>query len=313
MYNTEEYIKKCICSIYENNSLNFNDFEVIVINDGSTDNSQTIVRNLMVKYKNITLINKDNGGQSSARNSGFKLAKGDYIFCLDSDDFLDADLFVEGLNYCLINDLDLLPIHSKLFLAETGVFLNVKDNYKRIEGTISGVDFLNKFVVSGAMCRYFYKTSCIRNNNLYLLEGVTHEDEEFVTKYIALSKRVSYNQLTLYFYTQRNDSTVNNRNVVHRVKLINDLLKVVLSLNEFTLIHSEDEKLVQGVNKKIKQLIISIFLRFYNEPSVYNKDHKELIVKKLKENRLYPIPTKGLMLKHKLICFLINNFKSFYF
>src|SRR5690606_24862994 len=76
LYNTEKYIEKCIRSIYLNNTLSLNEFEVIVINDGSTDNSQIIVEDLKNDFTNIILINKENGGQSSARNIGFKIAKG---------------------------------------------------------------------------------------------------------------------------------------------------------------------------------------------------------------------------------------------
>src|SRR5690554_1785104 len=110
LYNTEQYIEKCIRSVYLNNKLPLSNFEIIVINDGSTDKSQNIVENLQIEYSNIILINKENGGQSSARNRGFKIAKGKYIFCLDSDDFIVAPEMVEALSYCMEKNLDMLPL-----------------------------------------------------------------------------------------------------------------------------------------------------------------------------------------------------------
>ena len=89
VYNTEEYLDKCLSSVF---GQSFSDFEVIVVNDGSTDSSEKIVSDYMKKYSNLKFFCKENGGLSSARNYGVSLCSGDYILFLDSDDYFETGL-----------------------------------------------------------------------------------------------------------------------------------------------------------------------------------------------------------------------------
>src|SRR5690606_38271748 len=224
LYNTEQYIEKCIRSVYLNNKLPLSNFEIIVINDGSTDKSQNIVENLQIEYSNIILINKENGGQSSARNRGFAIARGEYIFCLDSDDFVEAFVLIEALEYCLKNNLDMFPIFYKRYTESNELLPVRKDNYPIINKPITGGEFPNNFVVSGSMWRYFYKTSIIKENNLYLTEGIYHEDEESIIKFLSYSKRISDSKFLVYNQIIRSAATDNRQNKDHRIKVLNDSL-----------------------------------------------------------------------------------------
>lgn len=89
IYNCRDSLERCVESIY---AQSFHDFEVILVNDGSTDNSLEICKKLENKYSNIFVINKENGGSGSARNSGLKVAKGEYVLFVDADDKIDKDL-----------------------------------------------------------------------------------------------------------------------------------------------------------------------------------------------------------------------------
>lgn len=96
VYNTENYLEKCIKSVVEQNDVNC---ELIIVDDGSEDNSLSICKSFMKNYENIRLIIQENSGLSAARNAGLKLAKGRYITFVDSDDFVDRDFFkkIRGL------------------------------------------------------------------------------------------------------------------------------------------------------------------------------------------------------------------------
>src|SRR5690554_1450597 len=218
LYNTEKYIRKCVESIYENNNLETTTFEVIVINDGSTDNSPNIVKELQEKYANLILLNKENGGQSSARNQGFKIAKGEYIFCLDSDDFINSYELVKALSFCKEKNLDLLPINLTKYNEDIEPLKTIKDNYEGLNQIINGGEFLNRYVIYGSMCRYIYKKSIMENNNLYLTEGIYHEDEEFVVKFISYCNTISYQNHLVYHQIVRNNSTTKNQDKAHRLK-----------------------------------------------------------------------------------------------
>ena len=287
LYNTEEYIEKCIRSVYLNNKLALSDFEVIIINDGSKDNSQEIVENLQTEFSNIILINKENGGQSAARNIGFKLAKGEYIFCLDSDDSIRADAMSEALEYCFQKKLDMLPIFFEKYNESFEVLPQKKEIYPVFDEVISGGEFLNRYTISGSMWRYFYKTSLIREKNLILTEGIYHEDEEFIIKFLSYTDRISHQKHLVYNHLVRGNSTVNNKNKAHRIKLLNDIVDVISNLKKHSLAFDPSSAEFMGISKKIEQLTVSMFLRMkednlnFNEVKIFQKKLKEIGVGEL--------------------------------
>lgn len=305
LYNTEKYIEKCIQSVLDSPLPNA-DYEIIVINDGSTDNSQVIVDQLVISNPeiNIQLINKENGGQSSARNLGFELAKGQYIFCLDSDDYINGDIFRQALDYAISKDLDMLPIDFS-YLDEEYISLNKgKDDYQLINNSITGVEFINKFIIAGTMWRYFYKSSIIQQNNLRLLEGVYHEDEEFVIKFLTYVKAIAYQKHKVYNYIIRENSTVNNKDMQHRKKLIFDIIIVVDKITELIENNVYNKGLIAGLLKKREQLIISIFIRMLKER--FSAVDKQEVIGLLKSKDYLPVQLDSLNFKKRVLGRIIN-------
>lgn len=306
LYNTKDLIEECIHSVYLNNSLFLSEFEVIVINDGSTDGSEKVIERLQKEYTNLILINKENGGQSTARNIGFKKAKGEYIFCLDSDDTVNAQELIKALKYAEDNKLDMLPIAFKTFDEKGKVLPLKKDNYSVFHKFINGGQFMRKFIVSGTMWRYFYKTSLIRQNNLKLTEGVFHEDEEFVIKYLSYVRKTAYQKHLVYNYLQRSESTVNKKSINHRKKLIWNLITVAEHLDkhrkEFM---NEDIEIYNGISKKLEQIVIKAFLNMKSN-NLKNEEVNSYI-NKLKISGLYPLCVKNNNLKFKVAAFFFNN------
>lgn len=305
LYNTEKYIEKCIRSIYDKNSLSIDSFEVIVINDGSTDEGPSIVEKLQEEFSNIQLINKENGGQSTARNIGFDVAKGEYIFCLDSDDSIEAERIQELLEVCYSFDLDLLGINF-IRVSESGALLpRGKEYYSETPNVQTGGEFLNIYTISGAMCMYFYRTSIIKDNNLRLIEGIYHEDEEFVVQFLSHANRVKYVDVHFYNYLIRQTSTINKINIEHRIKLLNDIISVVKSLENRLLTVDKNTIVYSGIAKKKEQLLISVFLRMRTEKIPKNEVYE--IISLLKSEKLYPITVKYANYKFKLATIFLNN------
>lgn len=311
VYNTELYLEKCIQSVLKS-PLSENDYEIIVINDGSTDKSQLIVENIMRENANIKLINKKNGGQSTARNVGFQLAKGDYIFCLDSDDYIDGELFSLALNYACENDLDMFPIQF-IKVSENNEILLFRDTYRELSSIITGAEFMNRFVISGAMARYFYKTEIIKKNNLKLIEGIYHEDEEFVIRFLTFVKRITYSKTPVYYYLYRKSSTVNNTNFEHRRKLLNDLLLVIDSLDELANNKTQDVLTINGIEKKKQQLIISVIIKMFKDK--YSSIEFNEVLSKLEHKGYYPVVTDKLSFKHRIVgeIFNVKNLMKVFF
>jgi len=123
VFNVEKFLEKCILSLV-NQDIDCHVYEIIAINDGSTDSSSIILENLKQKISNLIIINQENKGLSGARNTGFNAAQGDYIICVDSDDYLLPNTLKHLLYLVKKNNLDILEF------AALGVDENQQIKYK---------------------------------------------------------------------------------------------------------------------------------------------------------------------------------------
>lgn len=135
IYNVEKYLSRCIDSVINQKYTNL---EIILVNDGSPDNSLAICQEYKNKDKRIIIVNKPNGGLSSARNEGLKLCTGEYISFLDSDDWLDIEAFAKGMKYVLQHNADIV------FWAVTKEFQNRSQKIQNIKTDKSAVLFENE-------------------------------------------------------------------------------------------------------------------------------------------------------------------------
>ncbi len=210
VYNVEEHLKKCITSIINQTIKNF---EVILVNDGSTDNSLKIIKEFARLDDRVKYINKDNRGVSSARNAGLKKAKGVYIYFIDADDFVENNSFqcmyknlIEE-NYSMIlgnfNCLD-----SKLKLLFT---TNNKECLKNSDEVVIEYGCWNIKVVMGA---FLVKKSIIENNNLsFNINTKYAEDVEFIYSCLLYSNSpILIVKDVLFNYVFHNESATSKAN-----------------------------------------------------------------------------------------------------
>jgi Glycosyltransferases involved in cell wall biogenesis len=304
LYNTEKHIEKCINSVI-NLPLPKEEYEIIVINDGSTDDSRRIVESIAAENSNLILINKENGGQSIARNIGLDMAKGNYLFFLDSDDYADGTMLCNALEYAIENDLDMLPIRCAK-TDENGKTSPYYD-YPPIHTVISGADMLNKYDVSGTMWQYLYKASIIKDNNLRFIETIYGEDEEFITKFMTYVNRISYKPTVspVYYYFIRQDSIVHRKDMPYKKKLIRSMITVIDSLHDFIRQISTDTYMATGVEKKVQYLLYYVFARMYFMQ--FDKDSFTEILTELKEKKYYPLNINKIKYPLRIKAFLLNQ------
>ena len=206
VYNVEDYIEECLDSIINQT---IKEIEIIVVNDGSKDGS--IEKVLKYKDDRIIIVNKETGGLSSARNAGFKVAKGKYTYFIDSDDFLLN-------NYCLKEMYDIAEEDSSDIVVGNGYKYYSENNMKELyrdknvfkRSVMGSKEFLTKFINTNSMITpiYYnmYKTKFLRENNLLFKEGRIHEDQEFITRAMFLSNKISVYPKSFYAYRQREGS-----------------------------------------------------------------------------------------------------------
>lgn len=220
VYGVEKYIQKCISSLLVPN---LDDYEIIVIDDGSKDKSIEILKEKFSDNR-IKIYSQSNAGLSAARNLGIKKAKGEYIWCFDSDDWAETSLLPDVMYR--LNKIDLLYF--------TSYFRNYDDT------GVETVDRLSTEVITGKelySSKYFHpaqfyiiRRNLLLANNLLFTEGILHEDSLFTPIMLTFCKQVLPYSQTLYHYRQRSGSITKTVSA----KRLKDLQFVITKLIEYS-------------------------------------------------------------------------------
>lgn len=293
VYNVEEYIEECIKSVITQTLTNI---EIIVINDGSTDNSLEKIKG--INDNRIKLINKENGGLSSARNRGISEAKGQYVLFLDSDDFLVCDnCLKEVYELAVLRDVDMVECKYDLYnnegLVESrGKYLKkFKYEYTDIDEYIEKLININFIPV----CFKVFKLDVILNNNLKFKEGFLHEDEDFMPRLVLNINSIAIYNKPFYAYRIREGSITKTRSK----KRTDDMLKISYDLlNHFNQI-SKSKNIELLKNRSVKM----IFDKIYSERIKDIDNDRKIILIKNSNKIINKIISVFLYINFELFCY----------
>lgn len=297
LYNAEKYIKSCLDSLYVQ-GLSEEDFEVIIVDDESTDNSLSIVEEYAYICSNIKIIKQKNAGPSAARNRAIKEAKGLYLLFVDSDDFILDNKLSILLDLAIRNSVEVLRANYQT-CTEYGLMIENKNNYH------SRNQYANKIVngqilYSSIYCKEFFtpllllNRNFVLNNSLFFEEGIYFEDVDFSTRLSMITRRAMYVPEIFYVYRLRKGSITHSINI----KKIKDLQYVIRKL--YKLCYERDNALLKKeVLENITHLGTYMILRL-SEPIIYSKTKNIL-----DEFELPKFKISG-TIKEKIIAFLYN-------
>ena len=217
VYGVEKYIDKCLNSLV-NQTLE--EIEIIVVNDGTKDNSQKIVDRYVRKYPNkVKSFIKENGGQGSARNYGILKATGEYIGYVDGDDYIEFEMYEKLYNKAKENNLDICICGN----------YNVSEDYKNKKVDLEFIKYddnkINALLGKKAVWNKIYKKSVVEN--LVFRSKVWYEDFDFSIKAINNAKKIGYVNEPLYDYLIREGSTMNNSNVERNLEILEAFDEIV--------------------------------------------------------------------------------------
>ena len=218
VYNVEKYLKKCLDSIL---SQTYKNFEVIIVNDGSPDNSQKIIDEYKKKDKRIKAYKKENGGLSSARNYGIKKAKGEFLLFVDSDDSINKEL-LEKINEVASHTTDIIRFQVD----------KIDGNNHSIENTktfnlVSGEEAFNKLLQNSLFVTAWssaYNANYFRVNKFEYPEGKIHEDFGLTPLVYIKAKHVTCINYVGYNYYIRENSIMTSITDEKLIKRNNDML-----------------------------------------------------------------------------------------
>lgn len=301
VYNVEKYIKRCLDSLIQQS---LDNYEIIVVNDGTEDNSMEYVYSLQKIYSRIVVCERENGGLSAARNTGIKQAKGEYILFCDSDDALQVNCLSMIYNEAKSKNLDMLLYGAKTIWeieAATDINAYFKDNIT--QEVVSGKEMLAEFVHKGkytaSACMYLIKRKMLIQNGLFFVEKILHEDELFTPIVLMKAQRVEYRNWLIYMRFVREGSITTSNNVSKRLKSLAIVIK--------ELIQYADKELKKENDLEVFWEIICERIRiFLGETLCISKSDQEL--EEYRKEIVYLVRKKHVKLGLKFYCYLMYQY-----
>lgn len=296
VYNVEQWLLRCLKSLFAQNLIE-DEFELLIINDGSKDNSLSIADNFASFHSNVKVISRENGGLSAARNTGLTHASGNYVWFVDSDDFIEPNSIKRPLEFAEKYQLDVMCFYFQLAHENGGTeHFGYKPRHSGM--VLTGPDFVSEtgFVMSPWAA--IYRRDFLMENGLRYMEGILHEDEEFSPRAQFLAKRIAHLPDVVYNYFQRSGSIMKSARSALRVK---SFLAISDSLYEFMLSHTENGTPANDFFRKRIMFVFSQALSHWVDSDDSN-------LSQFKDKPYYPLalPT-GLDRKSRLKGFMINH------
>jgi glycosyltransferase involved in cell wall biosynthesis len=217
----EGYLPKCLDSLLHQNLLPEN-FEIIIVNDGSKDGTLAIANSYADSHKNIKVIDKKNAGVGAARNTGLDYAKGEYLYFLDPDDYLAKNVLKELISILDENKLDILTFKSKAVYDDscqeiekavsTNIPLNITD----------GIEYIASIKYCNEIWWYITKRDFIKETGLRFVEGKWMEDAILTAELFCQAKRIAHIPTDVHRYRILPNSAMRNKSPEHYKKVIYD-------------------------------------------------------------------------------------------
>ena len=262
-YNVKKYIKTCLCSI---KAQSFKDFECIVINDGSTDRTLSVIERTVAGDARFKVISQKNGGLSHARNEGMKLARGEYLQFIDGDDYVSPDLLEECVATLDASAADVVvfPYYGirisfrfstlaghraqggLLHDLQNGSLYNLKDN----------PDLL--FQINPAAWNKMWRKSLFIDNNIEFPFGKYYEDYGTTYRLLPCASSITYIDRPLYYYRFDNPRSISNQFRNERFLHFIDLTELLVSFYK-------DNKIFDLYYEELKQIVFGNFQFWANQ------------------------------------------------
>lgn len=304
-YNVDRFIEKCVISC-NNQNLNNEDYEILVINDGSNDDTLLKIKQLSLKIFNLVFISQPNGGLGAARNTGLSYAKGEYIWFIDGDDFLQENCLQKIVDKIKINKLDILFLNYAIIDKDYKLINSSANKIEFEKEIISGGEFYEEFFSKSYTWLYIFRKSIFLQNDIKFMEKINMQDSEILPKIMIYSKKISYLNSVSYYYYQQENSFTNSKEGEKRYNYFLSIIKVknslIVSMNETK---EKNILISNGIEKKIKSLDLIVFnhLIYFKYETIWFKK----IIKLLKANDFFPVKNIN-GLKKNLIKWCLNNF-----
>lgn len=284
VYNAEKYLEKCLKNVINQT---YKNIEIILINDGSIDNSGIICDEYKNKDNRIKVFHTKNNGVSAARNLGIENSKGDYIIFIDADDYIELNAFEEILTKN--NNYDFITFSYYKLMKDDKICYDNRNKIEILKKEEALIKIMDDRYFQGFACNKLFKRSIIIENKLYFDENIKiNEDLLFCVNFLEKSSAIAYYSKPLYYYRQLTTSAIHSKDAkkyvtallayekIEKIYIKNNIDKELFYINFFSLNLVLKELLIKGKDKtKIKE--INDNLKKYRKVVFYSK---EICIKK---------------------------------
>lgn len=255
-YNVERYVEECIDSLL---AQTYKNTEIIVLDDASTDATVYLLKQYTEEI--ILIESEKNKGQGARRNQGLDIAKGQYVYFMDADDWLEKEALKESVEMAEKTDAELIRFNGLAFYE--GDQTHVNENNYDFSGTLenkmlyTGEEALqkNRKTFTPSPCLYLVNKEVIKKHDLSFIEGVLHEDEYFTTVLFANVQSMAYLNKNFFHRRYRTASTMTAHTKQHKLKSFNSYIKVFEALEE----EYQEQKYSENQKQFIKRQMLSIY------------------------------------------------------
>ncbi|MGG3640564.1 glycosyltransferase [Bacillus gobiensis] len=269
IYNVERFLIKCLDSvIYQT----FNNIEIIAINDGSTDRSGRLLDDYKKIHTNIKVIHKSNEGLSETRNKGLKLAKGEYVVFIDSDDYISSDM-IESMYKKAIKTQAEIVISKVIYEYPDGKQISMfKRDFNEIE-TIDGYEAIKRFwngEINGHCWNKLIKRDLMINSGIHFPVGKYYEDAPTLINLLQQAKKISFSNKGLYYYLQREGSITKKHtldSLCDQIEIIN-IIKEIIDVKYFNVVYKKEFQFF---------LLKNLYFNLYSLNSIVCEDRNIII------------------------------------
>ncbi len=299
-YNADRYIESCLSSCYAQD-LEFSDYEVIIVNDGSTDHTEKKARSFAEKYPNIRIKSQVNMGHGAARNTGVPLSNGDYLYFLDADDYIAKNTLGTLIKFLSQHNLDILSFKSKNVSDDS--FINSKDSAKdlKLDPVLNGIDFLGSHKYGPEVWRYIIKRSFYVESKLFFYNRKFVQDSFFTPTLISKAERILSVNYDVHRYRSSNDSITKNKSDDHLKIHLEDMCFAVQKLYSLRqdLISKDRSNTKASNNLHIKQQIYVFIIIARFMKSNFKISKLKPILSNFKTIEAYPLTEYKSTLSYK--------------
>jgi len=305
VYNVESSLVCCLDSLL-NQDLLEDEYEIILINDGSSDNSLEICNTYAFTRKNISVYSQENSGASVARNRGLEVAKGEYVFFVDSDDYI-AENVLKGLyDKASENECDILFFNYSVLTDENHidkrrVFSNIERN----------VTFSSEYLICntndfGSLWKGLYRREFIEGNDIRFTRGIIHQDTDFNMKAYPFAKKLMIIDVDVYYYRYIGESATRTQSISKRQLILYSDFVVCSDIKRLINSGTLSDIVADIYEKHANSILVGATIQLIKTRKLFGKDFENKCLRYSFDNKLYPIKGQTSSWKTGIVAKMLN-------